>query len=387
VIELARVLAGPWAGQILADLGADVIKVERPGTGDETRAWGPPFVETVHGAQSESAYFHCCNRGKRSIAVDLTTAEGQEIVRRLAATADVLIENYKVGALVKYGLDYACLSALNPRLVYCSITGFGQNGPYASRAGYDFMIQGLGGIMDLTGSPHGEPHKIGVAFADIFTGVYAVIGIQAALAARGRSGEGQHVDMSLLDTQVGVLANQAMNYLISGHSPRRLGNAHPNIVPYQTFAVADGHIILAVGNDAQFQRCCEVLGTPELARDQRFQTNRDRVAHREELTRLLAVRFSSLTREQVLQHMEAAGVPAGPINSVADVFNDAQVEHRGMRLDLPCDRAAGGSIPGVRSPVRLSATPLVYDRASPALGEHTQEILSELGLAPEQLPR
>ncbi len=254
VIELARVLAGPWAGQMLADLGADVIKVERPGTGDETREWGPPFVATVEGAQPESAYFHCCNRGKRSIVVDFTTSRGQEILRRLAGTADVLIENYKVGALAKYGLDYASLAALNPRLVYCSITGFGQDGPYAARPGYDFMIQGLGGIMDLTGSPDGEPHKIGVAFADIFTGVYAVVGIQAALAVRERTGTGQHVDMALLDTQVGVLANQAMNYLISGRSPRRLGNAHPNIVPYQTFAVADGHIILAVGNDAQFQR-------------------------------------------------------------------------------------------------------------------------------------
>jgi crotonobetainyl-CoA:carnitine CoA-transferase CaiB-like acyl-CoA transferase len=268
---------------------------------------------------------------------------------------------------------------LYPRLVYCSISGFGQDGPYASRPGYDFMIQGLGGIMDLTGSPDGEPHKIGVAFADIFTGVYAVVGIQAALAVRERTGKGQHVDMALLDTQVGVLANQAMNYLISGRSPHRLGNAHPNIVPYQTFAVADGHIVLAVGNDAQFQRCCEALGMPELAQDARFRTNRDRVSHREELTQLLAERLSTFTREQALQSMEAAGVPAGPINSVADVFADPQVEHRAMRLDLTCDRAAAGSIPGVRSPVRLSDTPLVYDRPSPALGEHTQEILSELG--------
>jgi crotonobetainyl-CoA:carnitine CoA-transferase CaiB-like acyl-CoA transferase len=296
VLELARILAGPWVGQLLADLGADVVKVERPGAGDDTRGWGPPFVEAVDGGDLSAAYFHSCNRGKRSIAVDFETPEGQELVRKLAAHADVVIENFKVGGLKKYGLDYESLKTINPRLVYCSITGFGQNGPYAARAGYDFMIQGMGGIMDLTGDPDGEPQKIGVAYVDIFTGVYSVVGILAALRQRDATGEGAHLDMALLDVQTSVLANQAMNYLASGKSPRRMGNAHPNIVPYQVFPVADGHVIVAVGNDGQFARFVAVLGQPELAQDERFRSNAGRVGRRAELVPILTELTLKTTR-------------------------------------------------------------------------------------------
>jgi crotonobetainyl-CoA:carnitine CoA-transferase CaiB-like acyl-CoA transferase len=377
VLELARILAGPWVGQTLADLGADVVKVERPGAGDDTRAWGPPFVEAADGGHLSAAYFHGCNRGKRSIAADFEQPEGRAVVRRLAAHADVLIENFKVGGLKKYGLDWESLRAVNPRLIYCSITGFGQDGPYAARAGYDFMIQGMGGIMDLTGAPDGEPQKIGVAFADIFTGVYAVIGIQAALRRRDLTGEGGHVDMALLDTQVGVLANQAMNYLASGAPPRRMGNAHPNIVPYQVFPVADGHVIVAVGNDGQYRRFVGVLGAPELGADPRFAGNADRVRHRETLAPLLSDLTARWTRAELLAALEREGVPAGPINSVADVFADPQVIHRGLRLDLPSEAAAGGTIPGVRSPIVLDGVPLAASRPSPRLGEHGSEILAD----------
>jgi crotonobetainyl-CoA:carnitine CoA-transferase CaiB-like acyl-CoA transferase len=377
VLELARILAGPWVGQTLADLGADVVKVERPGGGDDTRTWGPPFIEGVDGGHLSAAYFHACNRGKRSIAVDFETPEGQAVVRRLASHADVLIENFKVGGLVKYGLDFESLRAVNPRLVYCSITGFGQTGPYAARAGYDFMIQGMGGIMDLTGSPDGEPQKTGVAFADIFTGLYGVIGIQAALRRRDMTGEGGHVDMALLDTQVGVLANQAMNYLASGAAPRRMGNAHPNIVPYQVFPVSDGHVIVAVGNDGQYGRFVRVLGAPELATDARFAGNADRVRHRETLVPLLTALTLRTTRASLLAALEREGVPAGPINSVADVFADPQVLARGLRLDLPSEAAAGGAIPSVRSPIVLDGNPLTADRPSPRLGEHGDEVLSD----------
>ncbi len=380
VVELARILAGPWAGQVLADLGADVVKVERPGAGDDTRAWGPPFVAAGDGKRPDSAYFHSCNRGKRSIAVDIETAEGQEIVRRLAAGADVFIENFKVGGLTKYGLDFASLSALNPRLVYCSITGFGQHGPYAHRAGYDFMIQGMGGIMDVTGAPDGEPMKIGVAFADIFTGVYAVIGIQAALAAREKTGRGQLVDMALLDTQVGVLANQALNYLVSGASPTRMGNAHPNIVPYQPVPTSDSHIIIATGNDRQFADVCRVLGLAELADDARFSTNADRVRNRAVLMPLLTAASANMTKADLLAKLEAVHVPAGPINTVAEVFGDPQVAARGLRLDLPAPGAAAGTAPSVRTPIVLSETPLTYARAAPRLGAHTAEVLAEIGL-------
>ena len=378
VLELARILAGPWAGQTLADLGADVVKVERPEVGDDTRTWGPPFVAGTDGDLG-AAYFHSTNRGKRSIAVDFETDEGREIVRRLAAQADVLIENFKVGGLARFGLDYASLKAINPRLVYCSITGFGQDGPYAKRAGYDYMIQAMGGLMDLTGAPDGEPMKVGVAVADIFTGVYSVVGILAALQRRALTGEGGHVDMSLLDTQTAVLANQAMNYLASGKAPRRLGNAHPNLVPYQVFAVADGHLVVAVGNDGQFRKLCVLLGLPELAEDPDFRTNPGRVSNRERLVPIVAELIAPWTRDALLAGLEAAGVPAGPINSVADVFDDPQVRHRGLQVSLPDEAAAGGVIPGVRTPVVIDGVGQVAPRGSPALGAHTDEILAEIG--------
>ncbi|WP_134499420.1 CaiB/BaiF CoA transferase family protein [Microvirga pakistanensis] len=377
VLELARILAGPWVGQMLADLGADVVKVERPGAGDDTRGWGPPFVEAADGGDLSAAYFHSCNRGKRSIAVDFESAEGQALVRKLAAHADVVIENFKVGGLKKYGLDYESLKGVNPRLVYCSITGFGQTGPYASRAGYDFMIQGLGGIMDLTGDPDGEPQKIGVAYVDIFTGVYSVVGILAALRRRDQTGEGAHLDMALLDVQTSVLANQAMNYLASGTSPRRMGNAHPNIVPYQVFPVSDGHVIVAVGNDGQFSRFVAVLGQPELAQDERFATNAGRVRHRAELVPILTTLTLRSTREALLAALEKQGVPAGPINTVADVFADPQVIARGMRIDLPASAAKDGAIPSVRSPVVINGEPMATARPSPRLGEHTDEVLND----------
>ena len=377
VLELARILAGPWVGQLLADLGADVVKVERPGAGDDTRGWGPPFIEGAEGDDLSAAYFHSCNRGKRSIAVDFETPEGQDLVRRLASQADVVVENFKVGGLKKYGLDYEGLKQVNPRLVYCSITGFGQTGPYAARAGYDFMIQGLGGIMDLTGDPEGEPQKIGVAYVDIFTGVYSVVGILAALRRRDQTGEGAHLDMALLDVQTSVLANQAMNYLASGKSPRRMGNAHPNIVPYQVFPVADGHVIVAVGNDGQFVRFVSVLGKPELAQDERFRTNAGRVGHRAALVPLLTELTLPFTREDLLSALEGQGVPAGPINTVADVFADPQVIARGMKIDLPSQAAKGGAIPSVRSPIVMDGQPMAAGRPSPRLGEHTDEVLSD----------
>jgi crotonobetainyl-CoA:carnitine CoA-transferase CaiB-like acyl-CoA transferase len=357
VVELARILAGPWAGQLLADLGAEVVKVERPGSGDDTRGWGPPFVE----GEGSAAYFHACNRGKASVAIDFESEDGRARIRRLAEGADVLIENFKVGGLAKYGLDYAALSALNPRLIYCSITGFGQDGPYAPRAGYDFMIQGMGGIMDLTGDPAGEPQKIGVAFADIFTGVYASNAILAALHGRAATGKGCHIDMALLDTQVAVLANQAMNYLVSGSTPRRLGNAHPNIAPYQTFRVQDGWVIVAVGNDGQFRKLCALLALPGLADDPRFRTNAGRVGDRDALAAALAPAIGQRRRDELLSALAAAGVPAGPINSVAEVFADPQVVARGLRLDL-------GGIPGVASPIVIDGRRQVADRPSPALG-------------------
>jgi crotonobetainyl-CoA:carnitine CoA-transferase CaiB-like acyl-CoA transferase len=379
VVELARILAAPWIGQTLADLGADVIKVEAP-EGDDTRRWGPPFVRGPQGESLDAAYFHCCNRGKRSLVADFSTAHGQEIVRRLGRRSDILLENFKVGGLAKYGLDYASLSALNPRLIYCSVTGFGQDGPYAHRAGYDFMIQGMGGIMDLTGEPDGAPQKTGVAFADIFTGTYGTIAVLAALAQRERTGLGQHIDMSLLDSMVGVLANQSMSYLVSGVQPRRMGNAHPNIVPYQAFAVSDGYVVIAVGNDAQFARLGEFLGMPEIAADPKFATNAARVAHREELIARIAASLLPRTRDAVLAGMQQRGVPAGPINTVADVFADPQLLHRRMRVDLPLP--GGGTVPSVRTPIQFSDAELVLARASPRLGEHTDEILEELGLKP-----
>ena len=362
VLELARILAGPWAGQVLADLGADVTKVESP-EGDDTRRWGPPFIDNPDGSR-DAAYFHATNRGKRSIVIDFRTAEGQAEVGRLAADADVLIENFKVGGLAKYGLDHASLAAINPRLVYCSITGFGQDGPYAHRAGYDFIIQAMSGIMDLTGDSAGEPQKIGVAFADIFTGLYAVIAIQAALAMRERTGRGQHIDMALMDTMTGVLANQAMNYLVSGVSPTRLGNAHPNIAPYAAFPTADGWFILAVGNDAQFQRFCTVAGIDDAAADRRFATNEARVEHRAELTERITRATERFQRDTLLQQLEAAGVPAGPINTVAQAFADPQILHRGMTIAL--DRT-NDTVPGVRTPIRFSDADLALGQPAPPL--------------------
>ncbi|MGO4869183.1 MAG: CaiB/BaiF CoA transferase family protein [Roseiarcus sp.] len=385
VLELARILAGPWAGQTLADLGAEVIKVERPGSGDDTRGWGPPFVEGENGERLDAAYFHSCNRGKRSLAVDFEQPEGREIVRRLATRADVLIENFKTGGLAKYGLDYASLKPLNPRLVYCSITGFGHDGPYAARAGYDFIVQGMGGVMDLTGEPDGEPQKIGVAFADIFTGVYAVAAIEAALIRRSITGFGGEIDMALLDTQVSVLANQALNFLVSGQSPRRLGNAHPNIVPYQVFEAADGPLIVAAGNDRQTRDVCRILGLEALAADPAYATNADRVRNRKPFVTALAAAARSMPRAALLEALEKAGVPAGPINSVGQVFADPQVKARGLRLDLPATGARGGAAPSVRSPLVIDGQPAAADAAAPRLGEHTDAILSDLGLSAREI--
>jgi crotonobetainyl-CoA:carnitine CoA-transferase CaiB-like acyl-CoA transferase len=377
VLELARILAGPWAGQLLADLGADVVKVERAGSGDDTRSWGPPFVVGSDGSPASASYFHSCNRGKRSIAADFEAEEGRAIVRRLAAHADVTIENFKVGGLKRHGLDYDSLRSLNPRMIYCSITGFGQDGPYAHRAGYDLMIQGMGGIMDLTGEPGGEPQKIGVAYADVFTGVYSVIAILAALRRRDETGEGCHIDMSLLDTQVSVLANQGLSYLVSDIPSRRMGNAHPSIVPYQVLPVADGHMIVAVGNDSQFARFVTVLGAPALATDPRFVHNADRVMHRAELTGTINALSAKFTRDALLSALEKEGVPAGPINSVADVFAAPQVIARGMRLDLADTSVKGGSVPSIRSPFVFDGEPAVTHRASPELGADTGDVLAD----------
>jgi glutaryl-CoA transferase len=379
VLELARILAGPWAGQILADLGADVIKVERKGAGDDTRGWGPPFVAAADGGHLGAAYFHGANRGKRSIELDFDGAAGQRIVKKLAARSDVLIENFKVGGLAKFGLDYQNLGAANPRLIYCSVTGFGQSGPYASRAGYDLMAQGMGGIMGLTGTADGEPMRVGVPVSDIFSGVYAVVGILAALARREKTGRGGYVDAALVDSTVGVLSNQALNYLVSGNIPKRIGNAHPNIVPYQVFPVADGRIIIATGNDSQFVKLCGILGEPQLAEMPAYCDNEGRLAHRAELVERLCALTARLPRAELLQKLEAAGVPAGPINDLEQVFSDPQVIHRGMQLELPSAAAKGGKIPGVRTPIVLDGAPMAADRPAPRLGEHTAEILREIG--------
>ena len=381
VLELSRVLAGPWAAQTLADLGADVIKIERPGAGDDTRTYAPPYARTSDGAESgESAYFLSTNRGKRSVTIDFTRPEGQKLVQALAAKSDVVIENFKVDGLTKYGLDYASLQALDPRLVYCSITGFGQTGPYRHKPGYDFMIQGIGGLMSITGEPDqpsgGGPVKVGVAVADVFTGLYAAIAILGALAHRDRTGAGQHIDLALLDTQVAVLANQAMNYLVTGVAPQRLGNSHPNIVPYQVFATSDGYIIVAVGNETQFARMCEVIGRPDLASDERFATNAARVNHRAEIVAILHGIFVTRTMRDWLDALERVGVPCGPINTIADVFADPQVRARGLRLDLP--HPAIGTVPSVANPIKYSATPISYRSAPPMLGADTDEVLREM---------
>ena len=392
VLDLSRVLAGPWASQLLGDLGADVIKVEKPGEpgrgGDDTRGWGPPWLADGAGqATADAAYFLCTNRNKRSLTVDITRPAGQEIVTDLAAQSDVVLENFKVGGLKAYGLDYASLAALNPRLVYCSITGFGQDGPYAARAGYDFLIQGMGGLMSVTGRTDDEegagPQKVGVALTDILTGLYATVAIQGALAHREKTGQGQHIDLALLDVQVACLANQSMNYLVSGKAPRRMGNGHPNIVPYQDFPTADGDMILAIGNDGQFARFCEIAGHAEWAADARFATNAARVKHRSELLPLLRQATVMKTTAAWVGLLESAAVPCGPINDLAGVFADPQVLHRGLKIEMP--HAAGGSAPQVANPIRFSVTPIDYRLAPPPLGHDTEAVLRELGRSAEEI--
>lgn len=389
VLDLSRILAGPWCGQLLADLGADVIKIERPGAGDDTRSWGPPFLRGKSEKDTgDAAYFLCANRNKKSVTIDFTRPEGQELILRLVANSDVIIENFKVGGLKAYGLDYESLKAVNPGLIYCSITGFGQNGPYAKRPGYDFLIQAMGGLMSITGRKAGEPgagpQKVGVALTDILTGLYGSVGILAALAHRERTGEGQHIDMALLDVQVACLANQSMNYLVSGTAPSALGNSHPNIVPYQDFPTADGHMIIAVGNDAQFTRLCGVLGAPTLATDERFATNRARVENREMLIPVMnELTVKSRTTDWV-SLLEAVNVPCGPINAMDAVFEDPQVIARGLKIELP--HATSGTVPSVANPIRMSATPVRYHSAPPELGSATMDILtSVLGLSPDRV--
>ncbi|KAF0802704.1 L-carnitine dehydratase/bile acid-inducible protein F [Alcanivorax xiamenensis] len=391
VLDLSRVLAGPWAGQILGDLGAEVIKVERPGSGDDTRIWGPPYAKDAEGHDSDqSAYYLCTNRNKKSVAIDIAHPEGQALVRELAAQSDVVIENFKKGGLRRYGLDYASLSADNPGLIYCSITGFGQTGPYSSRPGYDFLIQAMGGLMSITGHRDGEPGagpmKVGVALTDITTGLYSTIAILGALEHRNQTGEGQHIDMALLDVQVSCLANQTLNYLTTGKAPTRMGNAHPSVVPYQDFPTADGDVILAIGNDGQFARFCEVAGHPEWAADERYATNRARVDNRDTLIPLMRQNTVMRTTREWIEVLEQAGVPCGPVNSIADVFQDPHVQARGMQLEMP--HPSLGTVPQVASPLRLSASPVRYRTAPPLLGEHTDEVLAQtLGLSAEAIQR
>ncbi len=373
VLDLTRVLAGPWATQLLADFGAEVIKIEKPGEGDDTRGWGPPFITNPDGSRGDAAYFLSANRGKSSVCIDMASAEGQQLIRGLAAKSDVVMENFKVGGLAKYGLDYDSLKAVNPKLIYCSITGFGQNGPYAQRAGYDFMIQGMAGLMSITGEPDGAPMKTGVAFADIFTGLYATNAVIAALYHRQRTGIGQFIDMALLDSQVAVLANQGLNYLVGGQAPTRLGNAHPNIVPYQTFETRDGHIIIAVGSDRQFAEYCRIIGVAEAAR---FKTNRQRVEARAALIPLLIPPMKARTTAEWVAAFESAAIPCGPINTIDEVFANPQVLARGLQIGLTRDD--GIQTPGIANPVQFSETPIDYDKAPPRLGEGTETVLKEL---------
>jgi crotonobetainyl-CoA:carnitine CoA-transferase CaiB-like acyl-CoA transferase len=381
VLDLSRVLAGPWCAQSLADFGADVIKIERPGTGDDTRHWGPPYLKTPGGTDTrEAAYYLAANRNKRSVTVDIATPEGQRIIRELAAQSDVVLENYKVGQLQKYGLDYASLKAVKPDLIYCSVTGFGQTGPYAQRAGYDFIVQGIGGFMSITGErdsqPGGGPQKAGVAIADLMTGMYSTVAVLAALAHRERTGEGQYIDMALLDVQVAMLANMNSNFLASGHAPVRWGNAHPNIVPYQTFQTSDSWIIVAVGNDGQFRKFVEAGGRPELADDERFSTNPARVRNRDTLVPILAEMVRTRGKHEWIDALEAAGVPCGPINDLEEVFENEQVVARGLRVDLP--HPSGGTVKLVRNPIRMSVSPPQATSHPPTLGEHTDSVLRDL---------
>ncbi|MEN9783215.1 MAG: hypothetical protein RJA24_558 [Pseudomonadota bacterium] len=381
VLDMSRILAGPWCGQVLADLGAEVIKVERPGKGDDTRAWGPPFLKDPDGKDtSESAYYLCANRGKQSVTLDIAKAEGQAIARELAQHADILLENYKVGDLKRYGLDYATLSALNPRLVYCSITGFGQDGPFKDRAGYDFMVQGMGGLMSITGErddlPGGGPQKAGVAIADLMTGMYSTVAILAAIEERHTSGRGQHIDMALLDTQVAWLANQNTNYLIGGEVPIRMGNAHPNVVPYQTFPTKDGDVIIAIGNDSQFKKFCEAAGIPETGRDPRYASNALRIANRDTCIAAIAPAVKLKTTAEWIAVLEPLGVPCGPIHRLDDVFANPQIKHRGMQVDVP--HPLSGEVPLVANPIKYSRTPLSYDTPPPLLSQHTDQVLQNL---------
>lgn len=388
VLDLSRILAAPWAGQLLADLGADVIKVERPGAGDDTRAWGPPFLKDAQGkATGEAGYYLAVNRGKRSITVNLDHPDGQQIVRELAATSDIVLENFKAGTLQRYGLDEKSLRAVNPRLIYCSVTGFGQTGPRRDQPAYDFLIQAMGGLMSVTGErdglPGGGPQKVGVPVVDLMTGMYACVAVLAALARRERTGKGESIDIGMLDVQVATLANQAMNYLVSGKVPGRNGNAHPNIQPQDVYACRDGEVILVVGNDGQFARLCEALGMPQWAKDERFSTNAQRVRHLDELGALLRPAFLQRGRTGLIAALDQAGVPCGPINSVAEVFEDPQVLHRGMRVDLP--HPLGVTVPQVANPIRFGECPVQYRAAPPTLGQHSQDILAALGYEPARI--
>lgn len=386
VLDLSRVLAGPWATQTLADLGAEVIKIERPGDGDDTRHWGPPFTATTDGSKGDAAYFMCANRGKKSVELDIASPEGAEAVRRLAATCDVVVENFKTGGLKKYGLDYAGLSAVNPRLVYCSITGFGQSGPDAHRAGYDYMIQAMGGLMSITGQPDGapgaEPMKVGVAVVDLFTGLYASNAILAALWHARATGEGQHVDIALFDVQAAMLANQATNYFVSGTAPTRMGNAHPNLAPYQPFPCSDGMVVIAVGNDGQFRALAKALGVEPMGADPRFATNALRVQHRVELSPILSALTAGFTMKGLMAALEAAGVPCGPVNTIDQVFEEPQAIHRGLTVEQSRPDLAA-PIRTVASPIRLSKTPVRYDAPPPKLGQDTEAVLAGLSLTPE----
>ena len=391
VLDLTRVLAGPWCTQLLADLGAEVIKVERPGTGDDTRGWGPPYLRNAAGAEtSEAAYYLSANRGKRSVTINIATAEGQSLIRKLAEHCDIVVENYMVGQLAKYKLDYASLAAINPQLIYCSITGFGQTGPHRARAGYDFIMQGIGGFMSITGErddrPGGGPQKAGVAVSDLMTGMYSAVAILAAVTHRERTGEGQHIDMALYDVMLAMLANMNMNYLTSGEAPGRAGNAHPNIVPYQVFATSDGHVVVAVGNDSQFVKFCAEAGVPHLACDARYQRNADRVRNREALIGELEAVMRARPVAFWVEQLDAAGVPCGPINDIAHALADPQVAARGLRIELP--HAMAGQVLMVANPIKLSATPPSYELPPPMLGEHTAEVLRELaGVSDDELQR
>ncbi|PTB99257.1 CoA transferase [Marinobacter sp. Z-F4-2] len=388
VLDLSRVLAGPWAGQVLGDLGAEVIKIERPGGGDDTRAWGPPYFKGRDGKTDLSAYYLTANRNKKSLAVDISQPEGQRLIRELAAESDIILENFKVGGLKRYGLDYESLAKVNPRLIYCSITGFGQTGPYANRPGYDFLIQAIGGLMSLTGrndsEPGGGPVKVGVALTDIMTGLYASIAVLSALSHRDRTGEGQYVETALLDVQVACLANQAMNYLTTGKSPVRMGNSHPNIVPYQDFPTSDGDMVLTVGNDSQFLRLCDVIGRPEWAHDERFATNKARVAHREQLIPLLRQATVMRTTAEWIDALESVNVPCGPVNTLEQVFANPQVRARGMQVAMQHEKM--GEVPGVGNPIRLGLTPVTYRNAPPTLGQDSKEVLSSvIGMSAEDI--